>query len=250
MLNLFMALLSFRGISTPSVYAEGEQRRSSFFNIGRDIPTNYANYLENAITILDTPVLSIDLPTKIVAAIDQKIEQFYKIQEYQYRAEREVEESKRKQIEANGIAAFQRTVSQGISDSYLRWQGIQATLALAQSPNTKIVIIGNGKGGLPIILGNLDTALPANPTEKPSEGATAPDSSKPSGTPPTGCTPAAPESEPKTNSSGGPGGPASPAKQPSSSLDLSDIKAIISRLSGALRTTGSEKSSATPANPK
>src|SRR6201999_4193470 len=64
--------------------------------------------------------------------------------------------SRRKMVEANGIAAFQRTVSQGISDSYLRWQGINATLALAQSPNAKIVIIGSGKDGLPIILGNVD----------------------------------------------------------------------------------------------
>ncbi|MEK7681792.1 MAG: NAD-dependent DNA ligase LigA, partial [Chloroflexota bacterium] len=45
---------------------------------------------------------------------------------------RELKESERKQIEANGIHAFQQTVSQGISDSYLRWRGIEATLALAQ----------------------------------------------------------------------------------------------------------------------
>ena len=72
---------------------------------------------------------------------------------------REAEESKRKQIEANGIAAFQQTVSKGISDSYLRWQGINATLALAQSSNAKIVIIGSGKDGLPIILGNVDSPV-------------------------------------------------------------------------------------------
>ena len=84
-------------------------------------------------------------------------QQFYEIQEFKYRVEREAQESKRKQIEANGIAAFQQTVSQGISDSYLRWRGIEATLALAQSPNSKIVIIGGGKDGLPIILGNVDS---------------------------------------------------------------------------------------------
>ena len=79
-------------------------------------------------------MLSIELPPEIVAAINRQTEQFYLIQEYKFRVEREAEESKRKQIEANGIAAFQRTVSQGISDSYLRWRGIEATLALAQSP--------------------------------------------------------------------------------------------------------------------
>jgi len=74
------------------------------------------------------------------------------IQEYKFRVEREAEESKRKQIEADGIAAFQKTVSQGISESYLRWRGIEATLLLAQSPNSKVIVIGSGRDGLPIIL--------------------------------------------------------------------------------------------------
>src|SRR5690242_3504355 len=74
------------------------------------------------------------------------------IQEFKFRVEREAEESKRKQIEADGIAAFQKTVSQGISDSYLRWRGIEATLLLSQSPNSKVIVIGSGRDGLPIIL--------------------------------------------------------------------------------------------------
>ena len=119
-------------------------------------PKHYNDFLQNSIQILDTPVLSIELPPAIVAAINRQTEQFYQIQEFKYRVEREVEEAKRKQVEANGIAAFQKTVSQGISDSYLRWRGIEATLALAQSPNSKIVVIGSGKDGLPIILGNVD----------------------------------------------------------------------------------------------
>ena len=106
----------------------------------------YKNDLENSIRVLDTLVLSIELPTSIVAAINSQTEQQYKITEYKYRAEREVEESKRKQIEANGIAAFQRTVSEGISDSYLRWQGIAATVALAESANAKVVVIGCRQG--------------------------------------------------------------------------------------------------------
>jgi hypothetical protein len=74
--------------------------------------------------------------------------------------EREKRESERKRIEAEGIRDFQQTVSQGISDSYLRWRGIEATLQLSQSTNSKVVIIGSGKDGLPIIL-NTDTATPA-----------------------------------------------------------------------------------------
>ncbi len=120
-------------------------------------PQHYSDFLASSILILDTLVLGIDLPPDIVAAINRQTEQFYMIQEYKYRVEREAEESRRKMVEANGIAAFQRTVSQGISDSYLRWQGINATLALAQSANAKVVIIGSGKDGLPIILGNVDS---------------------------------------------------------------------------------------------
>lgn len=122
-------------------------------------PRHYNDFLQNSIQILDTLVLSIELPPAITAAINRQTQQYYEIQEYKYRVEREAQESTRKQIEANGIAAFQKTVSQGISDSYLRWRGIEATLALAQSPNSKIVVIGSGKDGLPIILGNVDTPV-------------------------------------------------------------------------------------------
>jgi hypothetical protein len=86
-----------------------------------------------------------------VDAINRQTEQFCLIQEYKFRVEREAQESKRKQIEANGIAVFQQTVSKGISDSYLRWRGIDATLQLAQSPNAKVIVIGSGKDDPPII---------------------------------------------------------------------------------------------------
>ena len=110
---------------------------------------------------IDTLVLGLELPQTVVAAINRKVEQYYLVQEYAFRVDREKKESERKQIEAEGIRAFQQTVSQGISNSYVRWRGIEATLQLAQSPNSKIVIIGGGKDGLPIILGNVDT--PAAP---------------------------------------------------------------------------------------
>jgi regulator of protease activity HflC (stomatin/prohibitin superfamily) len=132
-------------------------------------PQHYNDFLASSILVLDTLVLGIDLPPAIVAAINRQTEQFYMIQEYKFRVEREAEESRRKMVEANGIAAFQRTVSQGISDSYLRWQGINATLALAQSSNAKIVIIGSGKDGLPIILGNVDNPV-AGAVVKPGVG--------------------------------------------------------------------------------
>jgi len=132
-------------------------------------PKHYNDFLQNSIQILDTLVLSIELPPAITSAINRQTQQYYENQEYKYRVEREAQESTRKQIEANGIAAFQKTVSQGISDSYLRWRGIEATLALAQSPNSKIVVIGSGKDGLPIILGNVDTPIGTNANAKASD---------------------------------------------------------------------------------
>jgi len=143
-------------------------------------PKHYNDFLQSAIQLLDTLVLSIELPPAIVAAINRQTEQYYQIQEYKFRVEREAQESKRKQIEANGIAAFQRTVSQGISESYLRWRGIEATLALAQSPNAKIVIFGTNKDGLPLILGNVDTPPGSGITPQPPAAGAAP----PSGAPP------------------------------------------------------------------
>ena len=78
-------------------------------------PEKYTTTLKDAILIIDTLVLGIELPAPIVGAINRKIEQYYLVQEYTYRVEREMKELERKQIEANGIHAFQQTVSQGIS---------------------------------------------------------------------------------------------------------------------------------------
>ena len=68
--------------------------------------------------------------------------------------EKETKEAARKRIEAEGVRDFQDIVSEGISDELLRWKGIEATQNLALSTNTKIVVVGGGDDGLPIILGN------------------------------------------------------------------------------------------------
>jgi regulator of protease activity HflC (stomatin/prohibitin superfamily) len=127
--------------------------------------------LRHAIDILDTLVLGISLPEAVMTAINRKIEQLYVAQEYEFRVIREGRESERKRVEAAGIRDFQQIVSQGISDSYLRWRGIEATLQLAQSANAKTVIIGSNKDGLPIILGNADAPAPS---PAPSDGGASP----------------------------------------------------------------------------
>ncbi|HUI13303.1 MAG TPA: SPFH domain-containing protein [Xanthobacteraceae bacterium] len=238
-------------------------------------PRHYNSFLQDAIQILDTLVLSIELPPDIVAAINRQTEQYYMINEYKFRVQREAEESKRKQIEADGIAAFQKTVSKGISDSYLRWRGIEATLALARSPNTKIVIIGSGKDGLPIILGNdaatppaaagasaagPSSAAPAVPGETPPPpelNATPPNTGGPNTTkPPAGSSgEAAPPSSSKTATAASSPPPPPPANNEgreasSSPLTLPDVQSIISRISGVLLPPGTSSGAQTAAKPK
>jgi regulator of protease activity HflC (stomatin/prohibitin superfamily) len=121
---------------------------------------SYRVSMRDTIILYDILVTGIELPAAIVGAINRKTEQYYIAEEYKFRVEREKRESERKKIEAEGIRDFQQTVSQGISESYLRWRGIEATLQLSQSTNAKVVVIGSGKDGLPIILGNVDSPAP------------------------------------------------------------------------------------------
>jgi prohibitin 2 len=130
--------------------------------------------LTDMFTLYDTLLYGIELPTFVVNAINRKTEQYYISEEYKFRVERERRESERKKIEAEGIRDFQQIVSQGISDSYLRWRGIEATLQLSQSTNSKIVMIGSGKDGLPIILGNADTRTPQTESAPPTDKDTMP----------------------------------------------------------------------------
>ncbi|HUJ98344.1 MAG TPA: prohibitin family protein [Stellaceae bacterium] len=106
----------------------------------------------------------VELPESLQKSMVEKNQQQQMMLEYDYRIERERKESERKRIEAEGIRQFQDIVKDGITDKYLMWKGIDATLQLAQSPNAKVVIIGGGKTGLPILLGNLDaTIAPTTP---------------------------------------------------------------------------------------
>lgn len=108
---------------------------------------------DNDVTILlqDTLMTNIRLPTSLKEAIERKLSEAELVSQYQFRVARERLESERKQVEAEGIRDFQETVAPAITDSYLQWRGIEATLELAKSPNSKVVVIGNNKG-LPLIL--------------------------------------------------------------------------------------------------
>ena len=137
-----------------------EARLSEKMMEHEDDEESYRVPLRDIFILYDILVTGIELPEAIVAAINRKTEQYYIAEEYKFRVERERRESERKKIEAEGIRDFQQTVSQGITESYLRWRGIEATLQLSQSTNAKVVVIGSGKDGLPIILGNVDSPAP------------------------------------------------------------------------------------------
>jgi prohibitin 1 len=110
------------------------------------------------IQLEDVLIRSIRLPPEVQASIVRKVEQYHLSLEYVHRLNRERSEAERRIIEANGIRQFQEIIGVGITQAYLQWKGIDATLQLAQSNNAKVVIIGSGSSGMPLILGNLDSA--------------------------------------------------------------------------------------------
>jgi prohibitin 1 len=106
----------------------------------------------DVILLSDILIKNVELPERIAQAIESKLEQAQVVEEYGFRVQREALESERKSVEADGIRRFQEIVTPGITESYLRWRGIEATLKLAQSSNSKVVVIGNSGTGLPLIL--------------------------------------------------------------------------------------------------
>jgi regulator of protease activity HflC (stomatin/prohibitin superfamily) len=104
------------------------------------------------VTIENTPIRNVALPTQLTEAIEQKQRADQESQRMEFILTKEKQEADRKRIEARGIADFQTIVAAGISEQLLRWKGIEATEKLASSQNTKVVIVGAGKDGLPIIL--------------------------------------------------------------------------------------------------
>ena len=91
-------------------------------------------------------------PATVRQAIEAKQQADQEAQRMVYVLQKERQEADRKRIEAQGIADFQKIVTQGISQPLLVWKGIEATETLAKSPNTKVIVIGNTRNGLPLIL--------------------------------------------------------------------------------------------------
>ena len=101
----------------------------------------------------DVPIEDITLPAKVSAAIEEKLTQQQNDEAYVYLKSIAAKEAERKKLESDGIKVYNDTVNSSLTPNILTWHGILATQELAKSPNSKVIVIGAGKGGLPLILG-------------------------------------------------------------------------------------------------
>jgi regulator of protease activity HflC (stomatin/prohibitin superfamily) len=131
-----------------SLYSSGREE------VARQILATLTTQLgKRGIEVEQVLLRDIQLPATLKQSIEAKQQAEQESLAMSFRLQKERQEAERKRIEAQGIRDFQQTVSQGISAQLLEWKGIEATETLAKSPNSKIVVIGGGKNGLPLILG-------------------------------------------------------------------------------------------------
>jgi regulator of protease activity HflC (stomatin/prohibitin superfamily) len=139
-------------------------------NIGQyspeDIFTNKEGVLSNIITLAleevgrkyvkvdDIIIRALELPETVRKAIEEKLIHEQRLLAYDFRIRQEEQEAERKRIEALGIMLYQDIISETLDDQLIKWQGVQATMELSRSENAKVVVIGSGDQGLPVILGN------------------------------------------------------------------------------------------------
>jgi prohibitin 1 len=122
--------------------------------VGKQIFDQVSATLNQRGLIVETVLLrDIQLPATLKSAIEAKQQAEQESLAMNFRLQKETQEAQRKRIEAAGVRDFQQIVAHGITPSLLEWKGIEATENLAKSPNSKVVVIGNNKNGLPLILG-------------------------------------------------------------------------------------------------
>ena len=122
--------------------------------IAKDILAHLqAQVQPRGIVIENVLLRDLQLPATLKQAIEAKQQAQQEAQRMEFVLQREKQEAERKRVEAQGIKDFQNVVSEGISDKLLEWKGIEATVELARSQNSKIVVVGAGKSGLPLIFG-------------------------------------------------------------------------------------------------
>ncbi len=121
--------------------------------IAGEILLEMQNLMKDKFILVENIIIrNVVLPPMVSEAINAKLEAAQEAEKMQFVLLKETQEAERKRIEAKGIADFQKIVASGVTPSLLTWKGIEATQKLAESPNTKVIIIGNSKDGLPVIL--------------------------------------------------------------------------------------------------
>ena len=112
-----------------------------------------AQLAPRGVVIENVLLRDVQLPAMLKTSIEAKQQAEQDALRMNFILQKEKQEAERKRIEAQGIADFQKIVAQGISTQLLEWKGIEATEKLATSSNSKVVVVGNTKNGLPLILG-------------------------------------------------------------------------------------------------
>jgi regulator of protease activity HflC (stomatin/prohibitin superfamily) len=121
--------------------------------VQQQIQEELKNQLDPRGVIVENVLLrDVQLPATLKGSIEAKQQAEQDALRMNFTLQKEKQEAERKRIEAQGIADFQKIVATGISAQLLEWKGIEATEKLALSPNAKVVIIGNPKNGLPLVL--------------------------------------------------------------------------------------------------
>lgn len=105
------------------------------------------------VQINEVLVRDVSLPSTIKEAIERKLRQEQESLEYEFRLTKAEQEAERQRIDAEGKARANQILAASLTDKVLQEKGIQATLELAKSPNSKVVVIGSAEGGMPLILG-------------------------------------------------------------------------------------------------
>jgi len=128
-------------------------KRAEVENLIQDEASEVLKKPGNNIILKSLLIRSITLPAQIKEAIENKLQQEQEALAYQYRLDREKSEAERKRIAANGEATANKIINSSLTPALLKMRGIEATTKLAESTNSKVIVIGNSKDGLPIILG-------------------------------------------------------------------------------------------------
>ncbi|MEM6676717.1 MAG: prohibitin family protein [Pseudomonadota bacterium] len=142
-------------------YNSQELYSVSYTKLKEEILALIANHpASSVVDFADIAIRIVALPPAVSKAIELKLSQEQLAASYEFKLIAEKQEAERKRIQAIGIQNFYAIVSESLTDTVLTWRGIEATVELSQSPNTKVVVVGGDRDQMPLILGSDVTRAP------------------------------------------------------------------------------------------